>query len=123
MEILNHYINTVKARTFYTIQMGIYAYANNDYRRGGQFISTIEHKTVDAALNDGLVWLGHCDDERSQADFRVLKVRVYPDGSVRFWQENHWHASIKYLEFVDYNEEMIVRALTLREEALKGLAA
>jgi hypothetical protein len=123
MEILNHYINTVKPRTFYTIQMGVYAYATNDYRRGGRFISTIEHKTVDAALNDGLEWLVNCEKERSQADFRVLKVRVYPDGSVRFWQENHWHATVYYLEFLDYSEEMIVRALTLREEAKEQLVA
>jgi hypothetical protein len=123
MEILNHYINTVKARTFFTIQMGIYAYAGNDYRRGGQFISTVEHKTADKALLDGLEWLANCEEERSQAEFRILKVRIYPDGSVRFWQENHRHASICYMEFLDYSEEMIVRALTMREEALKGLAA
>jgi hypothetical protein len=123
MEILNHYINTVKARTFFTIQMGIYAYAENDYRRSGRFINTTEYHTMDAALLVGLEWLSGCDDRRTQADFRVLKVKVYPDGSVRFWQEPHYHASIKYMEFLDYNEGMIVRALTMREEALKGLAA
>jgi hypothetical protein len=123
MEILNHYINTVKPRTFYTNQMGIYAYAGNDYSRGGRFIGTIEYRTAETALEAGLEWLDQCEEKRTQADFRVLKVRVYPDGSLRFWQENHWHATTMYLEFLDYSEEMIVRALTMREEALKGLAA
>jgi beta-N-acetylglucosaminidase len=123
MEILNHYINTVKPRTFYATQWGIYAYAENDYSRGGRFISTIEYKTADEALLAGLEWLDQCEQKRTQADFRILKVRVYPDGSVRFWQEPHWHATVYYLEFLGHDEEMMVRALTLREEALKGVAA
>jgi beta-N-acetylglucosaminidase len=113
MEILNHYINTVKPRTFYATQWGIYAYAENDYSRGGRFISTIEYKTADEALLAGLEWLDQCEQKRTQADFRILKVRVYP----------HWHATVYYLEFLGHDEEMMVRALTLREEALKGVAA
>jgi hypothetical protein len=120
MEILNHYINTANPRTFYSMYMAIHA---GHTRRGSHWMPTHEYKTLESALRQGLIWLDRCDEERSQAEFRVMKVRVYPDGSVRFWPENEWHASIKYLEFLDYSEDMIVRALTLREEALKGLAA
>ena len=119
MFILNHYINTVTPRTYYSLAMSIRG------RRGPaadtHFIPTDEYKTAERAVKFGLRWLVDAEANDAVADFRLIKIRVYPDGSVRFWDQNEWHATRTYMREYDYSDEMVERGVTRRSERMVEL--